>query len=221
MRPVLARLLAAAAVCLAAAGCGGREQEDATPQAWTSAKYHLTATHPARWAVKDLDTVEDPKTGATAVVLFRRLDPTDREVTERPPMVKVVWRPRPAQAPAQPEAPLPGGIPSVGRGPLGVPTMDSGITAGWTEFGAVDIQRRDITWPGNIPAEEATALAQPGTAFLAFYGTGQLVGAAQRVRVVALKLQNGTFEIIRIAPDGKADIIGQADRIVDSIRVTH
>jgi hypothetical protein len=41
------------------------------------------------------------------------------------------------------------------------------------------------------------------------------------VRVVALKLQNGTFEIVRIAPDGKADLIRQADQIVDSIRVTH
>jgi hypothetical protein len=221
MKSLMPRLLIACAACVLAAGCGGAKQEDTTPVAWSSAKYHLTATHPANWTVKDLDTVDDPKTGAMAVVLFRKLDPTDREVTERPPMVKVIWRPRPAQSAQQPEAPLPGGVPAVTRGPLGVPTMDSGITAGWTEFGAVDIQQRQLTWPGNIPAEEATALAQPGTAFLAFYGTGQLVGAAQRVRVVALKLQNGTYEIIRIAPDGKADIIRQADQIVDSIRVTH
>jgi len=220
MRHRMLHLTAICAACAAAAGCGGQKQEDTTPKVWTSARYHLSATHPASWTVKDLDTVEDPKTGAVAVVLFRKLDPTDREVTERPPMVKVVWRPRPGQAP-QAEPATPAGVPDVTRGPLGVPTMDSGITSGWTEFGALEIQQRELTWPGNIPAEEATALAQPGTAFLAFYGTGQLVGAAQRVRVVALKLQNGTFEIVRIAPDGKADLIRQADQIVDSIRVTH
>jgi len=209
-----------AAVCAAALmaqGCGSKK-EDLTPSSWANPQYRISATHPAVWAVKDFNTVEDPKTGAVLLAIFRKVSDIDKEVRESPPMVKVVWIPR-RQTASEPVVPPESGVPDMTRGPHGIPVMDTGITAGWTEFGAQDIQTKQITWAGNIPAEEATALANPGTAFLATIAGGQLAGLAQHVRVVALKLPTGTFEITRVAAPDTEGLVEQADQIVDSIRL--
>ncbi len=205
-------------------GCS-KKQAPTTMVSWNSAKYRMTVAYPSNWKVKDLDYPEDPKRGVMAVVLFRKLTENDKpELTERPPLIKILWTPKTSADPAAQSTPEPqitsGGAPDIqDYGRLGVPVEHSGMTTGWTEFGAEGIKTRKLIWPGDIPAEEATALAVQGSPFFSEQTGGQLIGEKQSVRKVLLSLQGGFYEITRVAPMKEADTLKEADQIVDSLRL--
>lgn len=211
----------------AAAGCGKKETAG-PPTTWTNGNYHLSVTYPGKaWKTKDLLRVDDPKRGIVTIVLFAR--PTDLdhgEAHENPPMVTIKWIPSSAPAGQNAQAtgaaaPLAGAqqggeTPNIG----GAPTQSGGITYGWVEFQAQNVKNRQMQWTGGLPAEEATAIAKAGTPFFTEQTNGQLVGPDMSVRVVQIRTQAGTYEIARVAPADKADILAEGDGIVNSIRLT-
>lgn len=209
--------VAAASSAVFLAGCGAKE-EQAPPQTWSSPTYRLTATYPGSWEMKELNSLEDPRTGETTIVLFRWLDDIDKTMDPRPPMVTITWIPK-QQMPA-PGPDLEGGVPQVEQGPMGIPVLQSGLTSGWTEFGATQIQTQEMTWQGAYQAEEATAVAEPGTAFFSTETGGQLVGLKQNVRVVRVETPGGYYQIKRVVPDKPEHLLRDADSIVNSVQIT-
>jgi len=71
---VCSALIAVCAAAMMAQGCGSKK-EDLTPSSWANPQYRISATHPAVWAVKDFNTVEDPRTGAVLLAIFRTPGP--------------------------------------------------------------------------------------------------------------------------------------------------
>lgn len=169
--------------------------------------------------MKEMNQVEDQKTGATKIVLFHKHDGMGTpEVRELPPFVIVRWIPAPKveAPPATGSEQLDKDIQQMSKS-AGIPQTADELTAGWNEFGAENIQSRELQI-GGTKAFEATAVAKPGTAFVSLFG-GQLVGPDQMYRVIAIPSTSGYYEIIRVAPKDSEELV-EADKIVDSLTFT-
>lgn len=197
-----AATLVLAATFFTAPGCG--KKAPVSTAVWTSPQYRMTANYPSDWKVKEGGSSTGGGPGGTVVVVFAKAG-ADGNVQEEPPMVKIEWDPS---------------LHLLNPGPQ-VGPVAPGVTNSWSSMDASNLQTRSVTWPGNIPAEDASATGKPGTLFYASHNGGQLVGTADiSVRAVGLKLEQGTYVIERAVFTGKDEDAKTADQIVNSVHFT-